>query len=134
MPGRNASSSLVTRSARIVVGILQLRIGIQLRDALGNGADETELYCAATDAIARLHSQPAPHLLAADMPLYEYDLHAQLAETDLMTEWFVPLALGRLAIPDEKSEHRALWREASDAECPFMPVLQGYAVEDYLRW
>jgi len=29
---------------------------------------------------------------------------------------------------------RALWREASDAECPFMPVLQGYAVEDYLRW
>ena len=27
----------------------------------------------------------------------------------------------------------ALWREASDAECPFMPVLQGYAIEDYVR-
>src|SRR5262249_29532561 len=27
----------------------------------------------------------------------------------------------------------ALWSEASDSECPFMPVLQGYAVEDYLR-
>ncbi|QFP94829.1 queuine tRNA-ribosyltransferase [Mycobacterium phage Marshawn] len=26
-----------------------------------------------------------------------------------------------------------LWAEVSDAECPFMPVLQGYAVEDYLR-
>jgi hypothetical protein len=24
----------------------------------------------------------------------------------------------------------ALWRAASDTECPFMPVLQGYAVED----
>jgi len=81
-------------------------------DALGHGADEGELYRAAIDAIARLHAQPAPHLLAADMPLYEYDLHAQLAETDLMTEWFVPLALGRSALADEQSEHRALWREA----------------------
>ncbi|AHB79573.1 queuine tRNA-ribosyltransferase [Mycobacterium phage Validus] len=26
-----------------------------------------------------------------------------------------------------------LWAEVSDEECPFMPVLQGYAVEDYLR-
>src|ERR1700731_4163482 len=31
-------------------------------DALGNGADEREFYCAATDVIARLHAQPAPHL------------------------------------------------------------------------
>src|SRR5205823_1498874 len=81
-------------------------------NVLGNGADQTALYCAAIDAIARLHIRPAPHLLAGDVPLYAYDLHAQLAETDLMTEWFVPLALGRSAAPDEVSEHRALWREA----------------------
>jgi len=81
-------------------------------DVLGNGADETALYCAATDAIARLHARPAPHLLAGGVPLYEYDLHAQLAETDLMTEWFVPMALGRSAAADEVAEHRALWREA----------------------
>jgi aminoglycoside/choline kinase family phosphotransferase len=80
-------------------------------DVLGNGVDESVLYCVATDAIARLHARPAPHFLAGDVPLYEYDFHAQLAETDLMTEWFVPLALGRSASPDEASEHRALWRE-----------------------
>ncbi|QFG09897.1 queuine tRNA-ribosyltransferase [Mycobacterium phage Geraldini] len=28
---------------------------------------------------------------------------------------------------------RELWADASEAECPFMPVLQGYATEDYLR-
>jgi len=80
-------------------------------DVLGNGADEDELYCAATDAIACLHAQSAPRLLARDVPLYDYDLQAQLAETDLMTQWFVPLALGRSASPDEISEHRALWCE-----------------------
>lgn len=81
-------------------------------EVLGNGGDEHALYCAATDAIAHLHAQSAPQLLAGDVPLYDYDLHAQLAETDLMTEWFVPLALGRSAAPDETAEHRALWREA----------------------
>jgi aminoglycoside/choline kinase family phosphotransferase len=86
-------------------------------DALGNGADELALYRAATDAIARLHAQPAPRLIAGDMPLYHYDVQAQLAETDLMTEWFVPLALGRSAAPDEVSEHRALWREALTSIC-----------------
>ncbi|QDH91686.1 queuine tRNA-ribosyltransferase [Mycobacterium phage Phrappuccino] len=30
-------------------------------------------------------------------------------------------------------ELHALWGDVSDEQCPFMPVLQGYAVEDYLR-
>jgi hypothetical protein len=81
-------------------------------EVLNDGGDETAMYCVATDAIARLHAEPAPHLLMGEIPLYNYDLHAELAEVDLMTEWFVPLALGRPAAPDEVSEHRALWREA----------------------
>jgi hypothetical protein len=81
-------------------------------EVVGNGADEFALYCAATDAIAHLHNEAAPQLLAEEMPLYVYDIHACLAETDLMTEWFFPLALGRAAKPDEVLEHRALWREA----------------------
>lgn len=81
-------------------------------DVVGNGADEFALYCAATDAIAHLHGEAAPQLLAEEMPLYLYDIPACLAETDLMTEWFFPLALGRAAQPDEMLEHRALWEEA----------------------
>jgi len=81
-------------------------------DVLNGGADEIVMYSAATDAIARLHAQPAPRLLPGEMPLYNYDLHAELAEVDLITEWFVPHALGRLVAPDEVAEHRELWREA----------------------
>lgn len=81
-------------------------------DVLHNGADETAMYSVATDAIAQLHAEPAPHVLPGQMPLYDYDLQAELAEVDLMTEWFVPHALGRPATPDEVAEHRALWLEA----------------------
>lgn len=81
-------------------------------DVLCNGADEAAMYGAATDAIARLHAEPAPYELPGAMLLYDYDLCAELAEVDLMTEWFVPHALGRSAAPDEIAEHRALWQEA----------------------
>jgi hypothetical protein len=81
-------------------------------DVLGSGTDEEVLYRAAIDAITRLHVEPAPPCLSPAAALYDYDLTACLAEIDLMTEWFVPLALDRRASADEVSEHRGLWREA----------------------
>lgn len=81
-------------------------------DALGDGSAEDDLYGTAIDAIASLHGEPAPSELAPEMSLHAYDEAACLAETDLMTEWFVPLALGRRARMDEIEEHRALWRDA----------------------
>ena len=41
-------------------------------------------------------------------PLFAYDEIALIAETDLMPEWFLPLALGRTASGAEYREHRAL--------------------------
>ncbi|HEY6578146.1 MAG TPA: phosphotransferase [Rhizomicrobium sp.] len=84
-------------------------------DVLGDGSDEEMLYGAAIDAIARLHAEPAPPQLAPDKLLYDYDLTASVAETDLMTEWFMPLALGRRARLDELEEHRALWSEVLES-------------------
>jgi N-acetylmuramate 1-kinase len=80
-------------------------------DVLGDSSAEDDLYGAAIDAIALLHAEPAPSQLAPEMSLHAYDQAACLAETDLMTEWFVPLALGRPARQDEVEEHRALWRD-----------------------
>jgi hypothetical protein len=80
-------------------------------EVLDRAGDEETLYGAAVDAVARLHAEPAPQRLSPDAQFYNYDLTACLAETDLMTEWFMPLALGRRARPDEAAEHRALWRE-----------------------
>jgi aminoglycoside/choline kinase family phosphotransferase len=83
-------------------------------DVLERGGDEHELYAAAADVLAQLHEHDAPAFLA-DKKLHTYDETAQIAEIDLMTEWFIPLALNRDATADETAEHRALWKAALDA-------------------
>jgi N-acetylmuramate 1-kinase len=91
-------------------------------DVLTNGGDENALYGAAIDALARIHAEGAPAMLPADKPLHAYDDVALVAETDLMTQWFMPVALGRDASEAEVSEHRTLWRET------LAPVLASPAV------
>ncbi len=81
-------------------------------DVIGRSADERTLYRAAAEALAALHASPAPGLLPPDKPLHAYDETALEAEIDLMTEWYLPHALGRAATADEVAEHRALWRAA----------------------
>jgi aminoglycoside/choline kinase family phosphotransferase len=78
----------------------------------GHTGEEHSLYAAAIDALAKLHTESAPAGLGNEKPLHAYDETALLAETDLMTEWFIPLALGRDASEDEWEDHRTLWREA----------------------
>ena len=81
-------------------------------DVLTGGGDERALYEAAIDALVLLHTEPAPAALAPGKPLFAYDQTAQLAEVDLLTEWFLPAALGRSADASETEEHRSLWRTA----------------------
>lgn len=80
-------------------------------EVLADGGDEKTLYEAAVEVLARIHAKDAPASLSSDKPLFTYDQTALLAETDLMTEWFLPLALGRAATQEEIAEHRRLWRE-----------------------
>jgi len=86
-------------------------------DVLAAGGDEEALYRAAVEVLAHIHRNDAPSHLPAPVsdlrfPLFAYDATALLAETDLLTEWFLPLALGRAATPDEIADHRALWTAA----------------------
>jgi len=78
----------------------------------GRAGEEPALYAAAIDALATLHGETAPAALGNGKPLHAYDETALLAETDLLTEWFIPLALGRVASEEEREEHRTLWRDA----------------------
>jgi len=80
-------------------------------DVIAKGGDERAMYQAAIEALARLHAKPAPANLAPDKPLFRYDETAQLAETDLLTEWFLPAALGHPISANAIEEHRALWRD-----------------------
>jgi aminoglycoside/choline kinase family phosphotransferase len=79
-------------------------------DILRSGASEEELYAAAIDALVTLHSESAPQWLAPDKPLFAYDETALLAEIELLTEWFLPAALGHPTAPGDSAEHRELWR------------------------
>jgi aminoglycoside/choline kinase family phosphotransferase len=81
-------------------------------EVLAAGGDETALYQAAVEVLAKIHAEDAPAALSPDKPLFHYDLPALLAETSLLTEWFLPLALGRKATDAETSEHRRLWQAA----------------------
>jgi aminoglycoside/choline kinase family phosphotransferase len=82
-------------------------------DVIANdGVSELTLYQAAIDALVRLHAEPAPATLATGIPLFPYDETALVAETDLLTEWFLPAALGRAVSTKEVSEHRSLWSGA----------------------
>jgi len=78
-------------------------------DALVSGADETELYATAVDALIAIHNEPAP-VAPGGIPLFDYDETALLGEIDLLTEWYLPMALGRPIELDEQIEHRNLWR------------------------
>jgi aminoglycoside/choline kinase family phosphotransferase len=91
-------------------------------EALARGKDEHALYGAAVDALVLLQTEPAPTLLPPDKPLYRYDETALLAEVDLMTDWFMPVALGRAAHAEEVSEHRVLWRDTLRATLAASPV------------
>ena len=80
-------------------------------DVVGAGGDERALYLNAMEVLAVLHAHDAPRTLE-DKPLFAYDETALLAETDLLTEWYFPYALGRPATEEEIAEHRNLWRAA----------------------
>ena len=90
-------------------------------DVVTQGVAEADLYKAAVEVLAKLHREKAPDFLpppafadcrVAPIPLFAYDEIALIAETDLMLEWFLPLALGRKTSDAEYREHRALWRAA----------------------
>ena len=102
-------------------------------DALAGGAPEDMLYDAAVAVLARLHAQAAPAQIAPGMPLHVYDETALLAETDLLIDWFLPLALGRPATEGERQAHRALWKAALDGLSQNrVPVHRDYHAQNLL--
>jgi aminoglycoside/choline kinase family phosphotransferase len=84
--------------------------------------NEKELYAAAAEVLAALHAEDAPERLPPDKELHAYDEAAMLAEIDLLTDWFMPVALGREATAAEIAEHRALWRAVLKESLNAAPV------------
>jgi aminoglycoside/choline kinase family phosphotransferase len=99
---------------RVIGRLTDLGWGARLRRLLDEPDAEVpaEVVQAAVKVLAKMHAGDAPAQLSSDKPLFDFDLVAQSAETDLLTEWFMPLALGRKATDEEVAEHRRLWRAA----------------------
>ena len=104
-----SAPEILALDARLGFGLLE-DLGDHLFASVVSSGSEQELYAAAADVLVRLHAEAAPSLLPPDKVLHAYDEVALLAEIDLLTEWFFPLALGHEARPDDVEEHRTLWR------------------------
>lgn len=91
-------------------------------DVIANGGDEHALYMAAMEVLALLHTEAAPASLPRNRPLHAYDETALLEETNLLPEWYFPVALGRKASADEAAEHRALWQRVLEPVLKHPPV------------
>ena len=102
-------------------------------DVIARGGDERLLYTAAIEVLARVHAEPAPALLDADKPLFVYDETALLTEIELLTEWFLPLALNRPAEDELAREHRMLWQEIlRDVDGPKVFVHRDFHAQNLL--
>lgn len=92
-------------------------------DVIARGVNEREAYAAAIEALASLYAHPAPARLSGQIPLYDYDETALLAEISLLTEWYLPLVLGRKATTEEAAEHQGLWREVLSGIATDTPIV-----------
>ncbi|HSI02399.1 MAG TPA: phosphotransferase, partial [Reyranella sp.] len=74
---------------------------------LGLGGDEVELYARATDVLVTVHAAPEQGLLP-DLTAYEGE--ALIDAAALVTEWYLPEAIGRATTAEESESYRAAWR------------------------
>ncbi|WP_040489482.1 tRNA (adenosine(37)-N6)-threonylcarbamoyltransferase complex ATPase subunit type 1 TsaE [Fulvimarina pelagi] len=89
-----------------------------------DGSPDPERYRAAVECLARMHSGDWPH----DLPIEgeaihhvaAFDINAMMTEAELLLDWYVPDALGRVATADERERFYEAWSlvfdEIADAE------------------
>jgi aminoglycoside/choline kinase family phosphotransferase len=100
---------------------------------LAAGADETALYILATDVLIDLHQKPAAEAIPENLP--SYDFGKLLAEAALLTDWFVPAAIGKELSASEVQEYQALWSAILSIanSIPDTLVLRDYHVDNLMR-
>lgn len=84
-------------------------------EALAHGAAETEIYAAATDVLAALHTQSPPEALPGLLVphvLPHYDAARVLFEVNLLLDWTWPALTGTEAPAALRAEYTGLWAQA----------------------
>ena len=100
--------------------------------ALVREPDRAEaLYTAATDLLARLGRLPAPEIIGPDdcrMPLPSYDTAVLTRESALLTEWWIPAAIGAPACDALSADLSAL---VTDATAEVAGARESVVLRDY---
>jgi aminoglycoside/choline kinase family phosphotransferase len=90
-----------------------------------------ERYAASVDVLAALHTQILPHVLPITddvaYALPDYDIDALLIEVELLLDWFIPHAGGRVA-GGVRDAFIVLWREALQ---PALDAEPTWVLRDY---
>lgn len=100
---------------------------------LARGADEEPLYELAVDLLIDMHNRPAAEVIPSGLPPYSDDLF--LTEAEILTEYFLPAALGS-DVPDALVEsYREIWRGLLPLArgVPDTLVLRDYHVDNLMR-
>ncbi len=101
--------------------------------AIPKGADETELYAAAIDALIALRqaAPEAPKTLGYQM--LTYDETALEAEVTLVVDWYLPHVKGAPARDDQRTDYLAAWRPIlKKLTPPSLMVLRDFHAENLL--
>jgi N-acetylmuramate 1-kinase len=98
---------------------------------LAQGADETELYALAIDALVALHRAVAASGLPA---LPAYDEARLLGEAALLVDWYMPSVLGTPVPAEARDDYLARWRHILPGAALPAPtlVLRDYHVDNLM--
>lgn len=98
---------------------------------LASGADERDLYCLAVDVLIALHRSYEPDMAAL---LPAYDEARLLAETALLTDWYLPAVTGEPTATAFCESYLAAWRAVLPYALALPPtlVLRDYHVDNLM--
>lgn len=100
--------------------------------AIAGGADERELYLAATDVLVALRRAPPaaaqPVSDTADYALASYDAGALGIEVELLLDWLWPMVLGTPVADGDRAAFLALWTPLFEFVGQLPP---GWVLRDY---
>lgn len=108
-------------------------LGDDLFARIAPAGNETALYAAAIDALARLRAAaPAPPRTER-YAMLDYDATALAAETELLLDWYWPLKNGAPPNDDLRAEHAGLWAPLFQSlSAPSVYALRDYHAENLL--
>ena len=76
-----------------------------------NPARETEIYLAATDALAIIHSASQKNTDHLKTVLKPYDMAVYLREVALLVEWFLPQVVGMKQAKSLRNDYLTMWEK-----------------------